>query len=139
MFQTERSMVSRFVSTLRKHVTWGPVGVIREFYYVRGRADIVALTSDGRIIAFEAKLTRWKQALDQAYRNLCFAHSSFTLLPKHTAHSALRAEGEFRRRGVGICYLEGDQIVVLLDPASSEPLQPWLAHLVTTTISGGCD
>lgn len=139
-YDTERSLVEDFVGRLATQLgPWGRVRVGREFDYIRGRADVIALTQHGQVIAFEAKLTRWKQALDQAYRNRCFAHHSFVLFPKKTALSAYSREAEFARRGVGICYLENDSIVILLNPQHSEPLQPWLTEIASTRASGGSD
>ena len=139
-YDSERSLVDQFVGCLTSaFAPWGAVQVGREFDYNRGRTDVVALAPNGEVIAFEAKLTRWKQALHQAYRNRCFAHHSFVLFPKETAFSAYSREAEFTRRGVGICYLENDQIVILLDPQHSEPLQPWLTEIASARASGGSD
>jgi len=139
-YDSERSLVDQFVGCLTAaFAPWGAVQVSREFDYNRGRTDIVALTPNGEVLAFEAKLTRWKQALDQAYRNRCFAHHSFVLFPKETALSAYRHEAEFIRRGVGICYLENDSIVILLNPQPSEPLQPWLTEIASARASSEVD
>lgn len=139
-YDNERSLVEEFVGRLTTaFAPWGTVQVGREFDYSRGRADVIALTQNGHVIAFEAKLTRWKQALDQAYRNRCFAHHSFVLFPKETALSAYSREAEFTRRGVGICYLENDSIVILLNPQPSEPLQPWLTEIASARASGATD
>lgn len=106
-----------------------------EFYYQRGRADVVALSSSGEVIAFECKLTRWKDALHQAYRNTCFAHMSYVVLPEDTALLAARYAEEFRRRGVGICYLADDQVVTLQEAHRRTPLQPWLSGQATAHAS----
>lgn len=136
MFDSERKLLDDFVDHLASDTTpWGQVRFAREFYYTRGRTDVVALTSDGRVLAFEGKLEKWRQALAQAYRNLCFAHCSYVLLPKQTALAASRFEAEFRRRGVGLCYLENGECVVILDPNSGEPLQPWLCQMASLAAS----
>ncbi len=128
MYKTERELVCRFVRRLSKpRNPWGTVRVSREFFYQRGRADVLALTDDGdHLIAFEAKLTKWRQALHQAYRNRCFAQSSYVLLPRAIAMAAERWSEEFRRRNVGLCYIEGARIVVVLAPDKLAPLEPWL-------------
>ncbi|HEV2716281.1 MAG TPA: hypothetical protein VGU64_13525 [Terriglobales bacterium] len=139
-YDSESSLVDHFVGRLEAALMpWGTVQVGREFDYSRGRTDVIALTESGQVIAFEAKLTRWKEALDQAYRNRCFAHHSFVVFPKQTAMNAYRREAEFTRRGVGICYLENDQIIILLDPQHSDPLQPWLTEIASARASGGSD
>jgi hypothetical protein len=127
-FATEQALVESFVSRLSTDRSpWGTVQVGTEFYYQRGRTDIVAYTADKSVIAVEAKLEDWRTALHQAFRNRCFAHRSYVLLPKDTALRAHRYTGEFDRRRVGICYLENTDIVVLHPAAECDPLEPWLS------------
>src|SRR5438105_2952246 len=102
-FANEKMLVSRLLSLLESQATcWGAVRVTPEFFYSRGRTDVVAVDEDESLIAFEAKLSDWKTALHQAYRNTCFAHSSYVVLPKKTALVAFRFVGEFEKRGVGL-------------------------------------
>ena len=127
-FTNEQNLVTSFISGLsRIESPWGSVQVATEFYYQRGRTDIVAYTMDETLIAVEAKLQDWRSALHQAFRNRCFAHRSYVLLPKRVALRAHRYAAEFDRRHVGICYLEGSDIVELHSCALSEPLEPWLS------------
>src|ERR1700740_682568 len=83
----------------------------------------------GRIIAFEAKLTKWREALHQAYRNTCVAHHSYVLLPKGIRITPQKYPAEFLMRGVGLCYLGGDDegCVVLVEAEDTQPLEPWLS------------
>jgi len=127
-FQSEENLVDRFVSLLETDQTlWGKVACSREFDYLRGRADVVAVAGPDTLIAVEAKLEDWKQALHQAYRNTCFAHRSFVLLPKNVALAAGVFRAEFERRGVGLCYIDNASLVILHDSPPSIPLEPWLA------------
>jgi hypothetical protein len=127
-FANEQALVESFVSRLSTDASpWGKVQVATEFYYQRGRTDIVAHTADDSVIAVEAKLVDWRTALHQAFRNRCFAHRSYVLLPKGAALRAHRYAGEFERRQVGICYLETADIVVLHAAAECDPLEPWLS------------
>jgi hypothetical protein len=127
-FANEQTLVTLFVSRLSADRSpWGTVQVATEFYYQRGRTDIVAYAADESLIAVEAKLEDWHTALHQAFRNRCFAHRSYVLLPKTIALRAHRYAGEFDRRQVGICYLEAREIVVLHPSIRSEPLEPWLS------------
>lgn len=127
-FATEKLLVDRLCALLETNATcWGTVRVTPEFFYSRGRADLVALNEDQNVIAFEAKLKDWKTALQQAYRNTCFAHCSYVVLPKQAALDALRFAGEFEKRGVGLCYVDDSALVVLRESLHSEPLEPWLA------------
>ena len=128
-FTDEKTLVRSFVSQLSTDRSpWGKVQVATEFDYQRGRTDIIASTADDLVIAVEAKLGDWRTALHQAFRNRCFAHQSYVLLPKDTALRAHRYAGEFDRRQVGICYLEEADIVVLHSAAGSDPIEPWLSQ-----------
>src|SRR5260221_66621 len=89
-FANEGCLVSSFLECLRTASPWGSVQAATEFYYQRGRTDVVARAADGRIIAIEAKLSDWRTAMHQAFRNLCFAHQSYVLLPVLAAFRAHR-------------------------------------------------
>lgn len=106
---------------------WGSVSIKSEFFYQRGKTDVVAVDQTGSVIAFEAKLTKWRDALQQAYRNTCFAHLSYVVLPRKTALIAYRHANAFSRRRVGICYVDESEVVILQDTAEEPPLQPWLS------------
>jgi len=127
-YPTERALVERFLGHLSASGTpWGPLDVAIEFFYHRGRTDVIARTKDGDVVAFEAKLKRWREALQQAYRNTCFAHLSYVLLPKSAARIAIHYEAEFVRRRVGLCFIDDGQLIVAFHPPRLEPIQPWLS------------
>jgi len=119
-FANEKLLVDRLLSLLQSQATFcGPVHVTPEFFYSRGRTDVVAVDQDATLFAFEAKLTDWKTALHQAYRNTCFAHSSYVVLPKKTALAAVK---------FGLCYVDESALVVLRASSHTEPIEPWLAY-----------
>jgi len=128
-YQSEKTLVDEFVNSLSiLPGPWGMLQTAREFFYQRGRTDVIALADDGRIIAFEAKLTKWRNALHQAYRNTCFAHCSYVVLPKQVAVNAQKYVAEFKLRGVGLCYVcDNEGLVVLVEANESQPLEPWLS------------
>jgi hypothetical protein len=127
-YSDEASLVAHLLQCLRlESAPWGPLDVSREFFYQRGRTDVVAVTRDGDILAFEAKLRKWREALHQAYRNTCFAHRSYVLVPHEVAVAAVRFATEFERRRGGLCYLRDNALVVLRESAFTAPLQPWLS------------
>lgn len=128
MYKNEHNLVRRFVQGLRSAKSpWGNVGVSCEFGYERGRADVLALSEDGNhLIAFEVKLKKWREALHQAYRNTCFAHSSYVVVPRGTAETAQKYGGEFEKRKVGLCYVDYNSIVVVYEAEEQLPLEPWL-------------
>ena len=127
-FVSEQKLVDRFVGLLEADRTpWGKVAFTREFDYSRGRTDVVAVSDSNTLIAVEAKLVDWKRALHQAYRNTCFAHRSFVLVPQKIALAAAAFVAEFESRRVGLCYIGESNLVVLQDSPSTVPLEPWLA------------
>lgn len=127
-YVSETALVEAFLAGLRRRSSpWGRVMASTEFDFQRGRTDVVALSSLGGLLAFEAKLTRWRDALHQAYRNRCFARRSFVVLPSPVALAATRYDEEFRRRGVGLCFVDNRHITVLIDAMDDEPWQQWLA------------
>jgi hypothetical protein len=129
VFSTEKMLVDQFVRGLGSDTNpWGPVSVSCEFFYSRGRTDVVALANGNIVIAFEAKLKNWRCALDQAYRNTCFAHKSYVLVPEVTALTAFAYLAEFKLRGVGLCYVDKAGIInVLEEPKICPPIEPWIA------------
>lgn len=131
-FRTEEALVRAFVAGL--HANGGPWKVrsaAREFDYQRGRTDVVAVSGAGRVLSFEAKLERWKDAMHQAYRNTCFAHMSYVLLPEPVALRAKVSIEEFNIRGVGICTVRAGKPVVIHQSQATQPLQPWLSERAT--------
>jgi len=77
-------------------------------------------------MTFEAKLKDWRRALHQAYRNTAFATTSYVLLPKEVAECAINFEEEFISRSVGLCYIDGQEVVIAIHAQLNEPVQPWL-------------
>jgi len=128
MYKTEFNLVRMFVQLLRRGLgPWGMVHVAREFRYDRGRTDVLALGEKGKhLIAFEAKLEKWRDALDQAYRNTCFAQSSYVLLPRHLALRLDKHVRDFEYRNVGLCYIDGGKISIAFVAERIAPPERWL-------------
>jgi hypothetical protein len=138
MNNQEEVLVDEFISQLPRSTfsESGTLHVAREFDYIRGRVDIILLNTEGEIIAFEAKLKKWREALHQAYRNTCFAHYSYVVLPENVAKKAIQYEIEFQNRSVGVCYLSNNQIVVAREANKSDPFQGWLMNKARTLLEG---
>lgn len=136
MYHLEQALVEAFTGHLRnlEISPWGAVWFTTEFSYLRGRTDVIAMNKAGDIIAFEAKLQKWREALHQAYRNTCFAHFSYIVVPEKIAVKAMRYFVEFSRRSVGLCYPSSRGIVVLLEPPKLSPLQNWLSQQAAALI-----
>lgn len=138
MFSDEKSMVSCFIQHLQVVSSpWGSLKFKTEFYYQRGRTDVVAVAQDGTVIAFEAKLRKWKEALHQAYRNLCFANASFVVMPQAFDAEMALHQGEFRRFGIGLCTVSEDRIDIIYQPPAVQPLQPWLKERASKYVLAG--
>jgi hypothetical protein len=132
-YASEAELSREFCSALEQASSpWGEVALIKEFFYLRGRTDVIAVDREQDVIAFELKLERWTVALQQAYRNTSFAHLSYVVLPEHTASRAERHRDEFARRSVGLCYLRRGAVVISLPASRQEPIHPWLSEQVVT-------
>lgn len=128
LYSSEASLVSSFCSLLDSEASpWGPLLYSREFNYIRGKTDLVALNSRNEILAFEFKLNKWREALQQAYRNTCFAHLSYMVLPKKSAVTALTYYADLDIRSVGLCSILENKIEILVCAKPSVPIQPWLS------------
>jgi hypothetical protein len=143
MFETEQDLVSDFVASLEASDSpWGEVSYALEFFYHRGRTDVIAISEEGAVIAFEAKLNRWRDAVQQAYRNTCFAHMSYVVLPRRIAQVASVYAYEFLSRRIGLCYVEGGRITIVHEAPAQNPIQPWLSDQAITTVmsesANGC-
>lgn len=73
----------------------------------------------GKIIAFEAKISRWKMALEQAIRYLRYADASFVALPDDRAEPALRARDAFEKAGVGLIVVGGNSLTQIVGATPS--------------------
>lgn len=129
IFSTEQELVDSFLEQLINGSPWNTSKFGTEFNYMRGKTDIIAISPFNEVIAIEAKLSKWRGALQQAYRNRCFANQSYVLLPFETAQIAYRHEYEFDRRGVGICCIQDENITILKEAIIDEPIQPWLNQI----------
>ena len=141
MYKSELNLVRDFVQLLRGGVgPWGPVCVACEFRYDRGRTDVLALCEKGdHLIAVEAKLHKWRDALDQAYRNTCFVHSSYVLMPKYVALRLSKHSTDFEHRNVGLCYIDGGKISIALPAERMAPPELWLLEEARKVVGEGRD
>lgn len=122
MYREEIQLVSQFRKTISELTT--PLKIKHteiEFVHLSGRTDIVGITDDGEIIAIEAKLTNWKNALQQAYRNTCFAHFSYVLLPSNKLTPAIKSEVEFTKRNVGLLTLVDNEVQIIIESRRNQP------------------
>lgn len=61
------------------------------------------------ILAFEAKISNWKRAIDQAERHLWFTGNSFVIVPGLTRTTVQKINFECSRRGIGLIVQSGNK------------------------------
>lgn len=127
MFASEAMLVERFVGALQSGRThFRSVQVSTEWDHKSGFVDVLVRDCSETLIAFEAKLSDWRRAFLQAYRNTAYANRAYVLLPTRIAHRALKAREEFEFRGIGLCSFDGTTIQVLVEAAEQDVLLGWL-------------
>lgn len=138
MYNFETDLVAALQEALRESNVpqFSQLNVGFEFAFHGGRTDVVAEANEGVVIAFEAKLIKWRPALYQAYRNTSFAHYSYVAVPSNTARNALKRAHEFERRGIGLCAIESSILKVVIPARRNEPLLPWLTDIALEYITG---
>ena len=106
---------------------WGKVAFTREWDFRSGITDVLALDSSGDLIAFEAKLSDWRRAANQAYRNTVFAKTAYVVMPASKAKAAAKHRSVFEGYGVGLCGFDGCRFEILIEARpAAKPLIPWL-------------
>ena len=129
MFQLESQLVKTLENILIDDDNpFSQLTIAFEFDYQAGRVDIIGTNAHGELFGFEAKLARWRSAVHQAYRNTAFTHFSYVVLPSPAAKNALRWRYEFERRGVGLCSVDLEEIVIEIPASKKTPFQPWLTN-----------
>jgi len=93
---------------IRPHVLSGALSTLSKWKLVRrsstGELRVSKLTGSNttEIVAIEAKLARWRDALRQAVEYLAFANRAYVVLDDLTARDKPAAFSEFREWGVGL-------------------------------------
>ena len=123
----EDELVKDFAASIKitdKRIQCSSLGF--EFAHQSGRTDLIGVTEEGYLIAFEGKLLQWRKALDQARRNTSFAHYSYVLLPNYSASSAKKNREHFQNLGVGLVVMHNGRPKISIRARRQEPLMPWL-------------
>ena len=136
-FGSETELVDRVIRFLkRRESPWGRVQTLTEWDYRSGITDILARTRHREVIAFEAKLTDWRRAIHQAYRNTTFALRSYVVLPDQVARRAEGSTDLFTSHGVGLCACAARGLSILIEARESDPLMEWLTRRAHATFDG---
>jgi len=135
VFETEAQLVQTLVAIMNEGRTpWGCLQTLTEWDYRTGVTDVLARTPHGELIAYEAKLTNWRRACYQAYRNTTFAARAYVVLPEDVA-TRVQSYGEtFARYGVGLCACSARSLSVLIEARPTQPLMEWLTNRAHTTL-----
>lgn len=133
-YASEEELVADFSRQLSLGTPLRVDMMTREFDYGSGRVDVIA-SSGGSIHAFEAKLSRWREALQQATRARSFADYVYVVMPHTSRFAPLRYRQEFIRRGVGIVTVGRDSgSCLVLGAAANRPPLAWLADRAHLTM-----
>lgn len=103
-----------------------------------GRISLVPEPSPPVVLAVEAKLTRWRDALRQAIAYRLYADESFVALPFQHARMALRSADKFREAGIGLFILDGEAINLAI-PAATSVDHDWRREFVVSRLRATSD
>lgn len=135
--RTEGNLVRQLITCVRAgHTPWGPLQYIKEYQYGVSRTDVLGFAAADGLIAFEAKLTRWKDAVIQAYRNRAYVDLSYIVLPPAIAEQAAAFVPSFIKYGVGLCTVVKSELKILIPGVRDQPIQGWLAQRARETVQG---
>ena len=141
-YDREADLVQDFLGLLEEGVSpWGTVETTTEWDYRTGITDVLARTTEGHLVAFEAKLTDWRRATHQAYRNTTFVERAYVVMPTKAAERARAHADIFARYGVGLCAVQKNSVSIIIEAPEldEEPLLPWMnrkAHLFFDEAAG---
>ncbi len=93
------------------------------------------LPGDVRIVAIEAKLTRWREAIDQASSNRVFANQSYIAMPRDIFARSERICAVCREAGVGALSVEAGGAMAVVTPAPQiAPHSPEWVRLLSSFV-----
>jgi hypothetical protein len=96
-------------------------------------AHSVQWIENPEVIAIEAKLTRWKEALEQAAWHRQYVDRSYVLLPIQHAGVAIASTPTFVASGVGLLVAEADRITEAV-PASQTEHHDWRREYLASRV-----
>ncbi len=94
-----------------------------------------ALPNKLRVIAVEAKLTRWKDALEQARAYLSFANEAYIAMPASLIRRNVSALSGCADSGVGVIAVEDNDSSVVLPAVCTRTVSAEWLRVVSTAIS----
>ena len=143
VFVDEEELVAAFFERLAGGETaWEVQGAVREFDYNSGHTDVLFLSTNGELIAVEAKLTNWRKALHQAWRNTSYVNRAYVVMPRNRATTALSHRQHFEDLGVGLCLVDRAGVEVAIEGQPKQPVILWLHNKARGALAahgGGSD
>jgi hypothetical protein len=104
----------------------------------RGDASLQAqdgtVPQDVRVVAVEAKLTRWKEALTQAQGCLAFANEAYIAMPGSVVRSNVPAMEACALAGVGVIAVDEGGSSVLLDAEHRQRVTAEWVRVVSSAV-----
>ena len=88
-----------------------------------------------QIIAIEAKLTRWRNALEQARRYLAFANRAYVVLDGNRVRDTAEIRSAFRGTGIGLMFQTGIELRVAIGATHGKPSSPERVHAIDKLFS----
>lgn len=89
---------------------------------------------DAEVVAIEAKLRRWREAIDQATEYLLFANCSYVALPKETIDGSMGILPACRHRGLGVIAVAPAGIHVVRKAPRHQPRSAGWVSLVARAL-----
>jgi len=126
-FKNEKELVNTFITHIEnnqydvKLVSWSS-----EFNFSGGRTDIIAGGAKRELYVFEAKLSNLGKVINQAFRNTAFADYSYVVLPENKKDAVTKLASEFKRRKIGLVFVNHEKAWTEIDAHRQLPVLPWL-------------
>ena len=114
------------------------VGELRAAKAIRDGGNVLGMERGWKSIlpdtlAIEAKVSKWKDALQQAVRNRLFTHRSYVALPNPLAERVANEEA-FKRYGMGLISVTSSGNVELLREADHNPPKLWYYYYLVALV-----
>ncbi len=90
--------------------------------------------TDSEVVAVEAKLARWRDAVDQAEEYLHFANRSYVALPTETVTRSTELKAECRKRRLGLLAVSRQGVELVREAPLHRPRTPAWVWLVARAL-----
>lgn len=91
------------------------------------------------VVSIEVKLTKWRDALEQAISYRAFSDAAFVILDANTAPEPTKIADVFENAGIGLIYANGHKLRCIRGPQYADPTSPYWEYLVGRTFARQSD